>query len=173
MARQIASGLFFEPLAEQNRSKLNVYYVPVPPDQARGINDLDATGIAWGFDNGIAIDSTFRFPFQSISGFRHEGGHGMFGVKDEYSCTNDSGTVRSQTNPFPNIFSDLPTCTALSSAPATCRLLAGAPSACTPVGTWSKSDPDEDIMGGGAHTDNALFGGDCRVRINWTFSQFP
>jgi len=81
--------------------------------------------------------------------------------------------VRSQTNPFPNIFSDLPTCTALSSAPATCRLLAGAPSACTPVGSWSKSDPDEDIMGAGANTDDALFGGDCRVRINWVFGQFP
>jgi len=174
MVSRIVGGLFLEPLADQSRRKLNIYYLDATENSTiAGLLDKDATGIARGFGAGFATGSSFRFDFQSIASFRHEGGHGMFGVKDEYGCTGDSGTSRAQSDPFPNIFSDLPICTALSSNPGTCRLLAGAPAACSPPGNWSKSDPDDDLMGGGNSTDTATFGGDCRARISWMFGQFP
>jgi hypothetical protein len=173
LVSRIVGGLFFEPFAEQNQRKLNIYYRSVQFNEGGGVADVDATGIMTGFVNGSATGTTFRFGRDSIASFRHESGHALFGLTDEYSCVDDNHTVRVQPDRFPNLFASFATCTQLSTSRSSCRILGGAPSACTPPREWSKADPDADIMGSGNNVDTSAFGPDCRSRIDSVFRGFP
>jgi hypothetical protein len=158
---------------EQNRGKFNVFYMTTPTEvHTTGFKDPDTIGMARILNAGQARPGGSEFTYNALDlgQFRHESGHAIWALSDEYSCS-VPGTTRIQPNVHGNIFLGKDVCEALSVNPTACKLLDAAPDSCEPKGPWAKSDPDEDIMT--TSRGPALYGPDCLAEIEVVLTRIP
>jgi len=176
VVRRIINDVFVVGDIERHRKKFNVYYVL--DAAAPGVTDADATIRATyiGTANETTPDRTRSIisvgPEADASGnFRHEGGHAIFYLGDEYPCNTSEGrkTLRAQPPIHGNIFPDLARCTSLSVNPSACRILDGAPQDCYPQGNWATSDPADDVMWSATGT----YGPDCLAQREAMMEHMP
>ena len=185
LAALYVGSSFVDEVIEANRRRLNVFRGE-PGACIGGANpattnfpDMDvvafASDITSDFQASVTkiAQRTMVFAYQEVGTYRHESGHAMFNLADEYGCVQDFGTVRHQPPIHGNLFSDLDTCMALSADSTACRLLNGAPASCTPQKSWAKADRDDDVMVGARQNPTGSFGADCKAQIREMFERFP
>jgi hypothetical protein len=179
VVRRIINDVFDVGDIERHRQKFNVYYTTNAG--APEVMDADVT-IRTTFifqANETTVDRRESIVTVGGSGlgndpsgnFRHEGGHSLFALGDEYPCDTDVGrkTARAQPKIHGNLYSDLEQCTSHSVRPEKCRILSGAPGECRPMGNWSTSEPDEDVM----WVMWGTYGPDCLVQRQQLMERIP
>ncbi|MBU0532986.1 thrombospondin type 3 repeat-containing protein [Candidatus Micrarchaeota archaeon] len=187
----IFQGYFGDPLLNTttNREKFNFYYYnttgglpalcknTVPSNLWKDCSFADSVAIMHTFGwRDCATGKTFSIGFNNFRTLRHESGHAIFGLADEYCC--DGGYW--QPSPYPNIYSSLSNCQndaanvgknasqCFSSCPkgTTCNWRGTGNKTCCGNGWW-KSDADTCTMVSGNTFDSG-----CQRRVNWVMSKY-
>ena len=182
-------GYYGDPILNSSNSKFNFYYhnttgaLPglcrntVPNNVWNDCSFADSVAIIHEFGwRDCATGKAFSIGRNQYHTLRHESGHAIFGLADEYCC--DGGYW--QPSPNPNIYSSLSNCqndapnlglnasacTNYCAAGTMCNWRGTGMQACCGSGWW-KLDPDTCNMLNGQRYQSG-----CQRRVNWVLNKY-